>query len=379
MCFSRIGGECLEKVETVTFAQKTIYQIYIKSFQDSNGDGIGDLRGIIQRLDYLQDLGIECVWITLFFVSPQNDNGYDVADYLNIHPVYGTMQDFEELIDQANMRDIDIMLDMVFNHTSTEHEWFQKALSGDSKYKDYYIWKSARSDGSLPTNWESKFGGSAWEYIESFDEYYLHLFDRTQADVNWENPSVREEYRNILDFWLAKGVRGFRFDVVNLISKPTLLEDDHEGDGRHMYTDGPNVHTYLKELCAQLQRPDVLTVGEMSSTSLEHCIQYTNPAQKQLDMCFNVHHLKVDYGQNDKWQLVSCDFDELKRLLFTWQTGLKHGGGWGSCFGRIMINRVLFHVLAMIKPCMLNLQKCLQRLCIFCVELPIFIRVKKSV
>ena len=213
------------------FHKSVVYQIYPKSFQDTTGSGTGDLQGVIRHLDYLKELGVDYLWLTPFFVSPQNDNGYDVADYRSIDPRYGTMQDFEELAAAAKERGLGLMLDMVFNHTSTEHEWFQKALAGDMEYRDYYIHRPGKADGSAPTNWISKFGGNAWEYVPAWGEYYLHLFDRTQADLNWENPKVRAELADVLRFWINKGVSGFRFDVVNLISKPDTFEDDFEGDG----------------------------------------------------------------------------------------------------------------------------------------------------
>ena len=229
------------------FRECTVYEIYPKSFLDTNGDGLGELRGVTRKLDYLKELGVDYLWLTPFFVSPQNDNGYDVADYRRIDPRYGTMEDFEELSREAARRGIGLMLDMVFNHTSTDHEWFRKALAGDPKYKAYYIFKKGKPDGTPPTNWESKFGGSAWEYLPQFDEYYLHLFDKTQADLNWDNPEVRQEVADVVRFWMNKGVRGFRFDVINLISKGAF-EDDDRGDGRRFYTDGPRIHEYLREL-----------------------------------------------------------------------------------------------------------------------------------
>ena len=249
------------------FKDKVVYQIYPKSFMDSNGDGFGDLKGVTAKLDYLADLGVDYLWLTPFFPSPQRDNGYDVADYRAIDPRYGTMEDLEELIREADKRGIGLMLDMVFNHTSTEHAWFQRALAGEKKYQDYYIFKNGTPD-NLPTNWVSKFGGPAWQYVPQLGKWYLHLFDVTQADLNWENPAVRGEMADILRFWKAKGIKGFRFDVVNLISKPEVYEDDFAGDGRRFYTDGRNVHKYLKELVAAGGIDGMVTVGEMSSTSL---------------------------------------------------------------------------------------------------------------
>ncbi len=315
----------------MNFKDKVIYQIYPKSFQDTTGNGFGDLKGVTSRLNYLEELGVDYVWLTPFFISPQRDNGYDVADYRNIEPLFGTMADCEELIEEANKRGIGIMLDMVFNHTSTEHEWFKKALAGDPEYMDYYIFKDGMPD-QPPTNWESKFGGNAWEYVPHLKKWYLHLFDVTQADLNWENPKVREELKEIIRFWKNKGVKGFRFDVVNLISKPEVFENDTIGDGRRFYTDGPNVHVYLKELVADTQIEDMVTVGEMSSTTLEHCIRYSNPKEKELSMCFNFHHLKVDYKDGNKWELMPPDFNALKELFYNWQLGMQENEGWNALF-----------------------------------------------
>ncbi len=313
------------------FKNKVVYQIYPKSFCDVNGDGWGDIKGITAKLDYLQDLGVELIWSTPFFPSPQRDNGYDVSDYCAINPRYGTMEDLEELVAEAGKRNIGLMLDMVFNHTSTEHEWFQKALAGDKKYQDYYIWQEGTPD-KLPTNWVSKFGGPAWEYVPSLGKWYLHLFDVTQADLNWENPAVREELKNVLRFWKAKGIQGFRFDVVNLISKPEVFADDTMGDGRRFYTDGRHVHQFLKEMVADAGIEDMVTVGEMSSTSLDNCVRYTAPKEKELSMCFSFHHLKVDYKDGDKWSLMAPDLMQLKNLLTTWQEGMQAEDGWNAVF-----------------------------------------------
>lgn len=315
------------------FKKSVVYQIYPKSFKDSNGDGIGDLNGVIEKLDYLKELGIDYIWLTPFYTSPQKDNGYDIEDYYKIDPTFGTMDDFEELVKECSKRDIDIMLDMVLNHTSTEHKWFKKALEGDNKYKNFYIFKEGQS-GHEPTNWESKFGGSAWQYVEKFNEYYLHLFDVTQGDLNWDNEEVREEIFNVVNFWLAKGVKGLRFDVINLISKPENFEDDNIGDGRRFYTDGPNIHKYLKELNSKTfgKYEDVVTVGEMSSTSIDNCIKYSNPNENELSMVFNFHHLKVDYKNSDKWTLMDFDFRRLKRIFKEWQEGMEGENGWSAVF-----------------------------------------------
>ena len=313
------------------FSSKVVYQIYPKSFMDSNGDGLGDLKGIIEKLDYLKELGPDYLWLTPVFVSPQNDNGYDVADYCSIDPRFGTMEDMEELIREADKRGMGLMLDMVFNHTSTDHEWFQKALAGDEKYQNYYIFREGTPD-QVPTNWQSKFGGSAWEYVPSLGKWYLHLFDVSQADLNWDNPEVRDELKKVILYWKEKGVKGFRFDVVNLISKPDTFENDYEGDGRRFYTDGPHIHEYLKELTRDTGIDDMITVGEMSSTTLENCIRYSAPEEKELSMCFNFHHLKVDYKNGDKWALMEPDRMALKKLFEKWQTGMQEGHGWNALF-----------------------------------------------
>ena len=315
------------------FKKSTVYQIYPKSFCDSNGDGFGDLRGVIGKLDYLQKLGVDYIWMTPFFVSPQNDNGYDVEDYYNIDPRYGTMEDLEELIAEAGKRGIRLMFDMVFNHVSSRHEWFRKAMEGDPYYKDFFFFRRGKENGDPPTNWESKFGGNAWEYVEKFDEYYLHLFHVTQPDLNWDNENVRKELQKVIRFWMEKGVKGFRFDVVNLISK-SCFEDDETGDGRKYYTDGPNVHKYLHELNRATFGTDaeIITVGEMSSTSIENCYSYAGADTQELSMVFSFHHLKVDFMGNEKWVLVPADFGKLKDILFTWQTKMEEHNAWNAVF-----------------------------------------------
>ena len=313
------------------FKDKTVYQVYVKSFCDSNGDGIGDIKGVTEKLDYLSGLGVDFLWLNPVFISPQNDGGYDVADYVNIEPMFGTMDDLDELIEKADEKGLGIMLDMVFNHTSTQHEWFQKALAGDPEYQDYYIFKDGDPD-TPPTNWVSKFGGNAWEYVPKLGQWYLHLFDKTQADLNWENPKVREELKNVIRFWKKKGVKGFRFDVVNLISKPEVYENDDRGDGRRFYTDGPKIHEYLHELVHDTGIKDMITVGEMSSTTLDNCIGYSNPDNEELSMVFNFHHLKVDYKNGDKWQLQEPDLKQLNDLIRTWQLGMQENNGWNAVF-----------------------------------------------
>ena len=317
----------------VELGGKVVYQIYPKSFQDTDGDGFGDLRGVIERLDYLAELGVDYLWITPFFTSPQYDNGYDIADYRNIDPRYGTMEDFDELVREAAKRGMYLMMDMVLNHTSKKHEWFQKALKGDPKYRNYYIFKKGKN-GLPPTNWVSKFGGNAWSYLPETDEYYLHLFHVTQADLNWENPEVRQDIYDTVNFWLEKGVKGLRFDVINLISKPDVYEDDLEGDGHRFYTDGPKIHQYLQELNENTfgKYDDVVTVGEMSSTTLENSIRYSNPESNELSMIFSFHHLKVDYPSGNKWEIEPFRFHDLKKHLFTWQEEMEKGGGWNALF-----------------------------------------------
>ena len=290
-------------MNTESFSDKVIYQIYPKSFKDSNGDGFGDLGGILEQLDYLADLGVDYLWLTPVFPSPQRDNGYDVADYCAIDPRFGTMAHMEELIAESGRRGMGIMLDMVFNHTSTSHPWFRKALAGEKEYQDYYMFREGTPD-HCPTNWQSKFGGPAWEYVPALGKWYLHLFDVTQADLNWDNPRVREELKAVIRFWKDKGVRGFRFDVINLVSKPEILQDDPAGDGRRFYSDGPRIHDYLKELVRDTGIGEMVTVGEMSSTTLDNCIRYSSPGEQELSMCFNFHHLKTDYQNGDKWSLM---------------------------------------------------------------------------
>ncbi|MBO2901777.1 alpha,alpha-phosphotrehalase [Aeromonas dhakensis] len=318
--------------QTPWWQSAVIYQIYPKSFQDSGARGTGDLKGIMARLDYLKTLGVDALWLTPVYVSPQVDNGYDIADYLNIDPAYGTMADFEALLAAAHARDIRIVMDIVVNHTSTEHAWFKSALEDkNSPYRDYYIWKDP-VEGGVPNNWQSKFGGSAWELDKATGQYYLHLFAREQADLNWENPAVRAEVKSIIHFWAKKGVDGFRLDVINLISKDQRFPNDDSGDGRCFYTDGPRIHEFLQDVSRDVFAPvGAMTVGEMSSTSLEHCQRYGALDGSELSMVFNFHHLKVDYPNGDKWTKAPFDFLELKRIFNHWQSGM-HGKGWSALF-----------------------------------------------
>lgn len=319
-------------MSTEWWKKAVVYQIYPKSFNDTTGNGLGDIQGIIEKLDYLKELGVEVLWLTPIYKSPQRDNGYDISDYYSIHEEYGTMEDFDQLLAEAHKRGLKIIMDIVINHTSTEHEWFKQARSSkDNPYRDFYIWKDGKN-GEVPTNWESKFGGSAWEYDENTEQYYLHLFDVTQADLNWENEKVRAALYEMMHFWLKKGVDGFRLDVINLISKDQNFPQD-DSDGRKFYTDGPRIHEFLHEMNEQVfSKYDIMTVGEMSSTSIDNCIKYTNPTQEELNMTFSFHHLKVDYPNGDKWTKADFDFQSLKQILTYWQVGMNQGGGWNALF-----------------------------------------------
>lgn len=319
----------------MSFRDKVVYQIYPKSFRDSTGDGVGDIRGIIEKVPYIASLGVDLVWFNPFFPSPQRDNGYDISDYRAIDPAMGTMDDFDELVAALGEHGIGVMLDMVLNHTSTQHEWFQRALAGEKRYQDFYYLRPPQEDGSLPTNWVSKFSGPAWAPFGDTGLYYLRLFDVTQADLNWNNPEVRAEMAEVVNFWRARGVRGFRFDVINLIGKGTELLDAPAGiDDRTMYTDGPDVHPFLQELNERSfgQDADSMTVGEMSSTSITACVGYSNPDNRELDMVFTFHHLKVDYRDGQKWTLMPYDLPALKGLLDGWALGMQEGNGWNALF-----------------------------------------------
>lgn len=325
-------------LEQPWWKKSVVYQIYPKSFKDTTGNGIGDLQGIIDKLDYLKELGVDVIWLTPIYESPQKDNGYDISDYYRINPDYGTMETFEILLQKAHEKGIKIILDIVVNHTSTEHTWFKEASSAkENPYRNFYIWKDGEN-GEPPNNWSSKFGGNAWKYDEKTGQYYLHLFDVTQADLNWENPQLREEIYQMMNFWLNKGVDGFRLDVINLISKNQSFPNDTYqtpiDDGRKYYTDGPRIHEFLKEMNRKTfsRYPEMLTVGEMSSTSIENCVRYTNPEEKELSMTFSFHHLKVDYPNGEKWVKADFDFIKLKKILSEWQYGMSQGGGWNALF-----------------------------------------------
>ncbi|HFI0517869.1 TPA: alpha,alpha-phosphotrehalase [Streptococcus suis] len=308
--------------------RKVVYQIYPKSYKDTTGNGVGDLRGIIEKLPYLKELGIDMIWLNPFYPSPQRDNGYDISDYTAVNPDFGTMEDFEEMVAVGQKLGIEFMLDMVLNHCSTDHEWFQKALAGDKYFQDFFILRDQ------PTDWVSKFGGNAWAPFGATGKYYLHLFDVTQADLNWRNPHVREELFKVVNFWKDKGVKGFRFDVINLIGKDEVLEDCPINDGKPAYTDRPITHDYLKMMNNATfgSEEGFMTVGEMSATTIDNCILYTAPEREELSMAFNFHHLKVDYKDGQKWTIKDFDFEELKRLFHTWGEEMSVGNGWNALF-----------------------------------------------
>ena len=308
--------------------RKVVYQIYPKSYKDTTGNGIGDLRGIIEKIPYLAKLGVDMVWLNPFYPSPQRDNGYDISDYMAVDPLFGDMADFEEMVRVGKEHKIDFMLDMVLNHCSTEHEWFQKALAGDKYYQDFFFVQDQ------PTDWQSKFGGSAWAPFGNTGKYYLHLFDETQADLNWRNPNVRKELFKVVNFWRDKGVKGFRFDVINLIGKDEVLVNCPENEGKPAYTDKPIVHDYLCMMNQATFGSDdsFMTVGEMSSTTMENCVLYSSPDRQELSMTFNFHHLKVDYKDGQKWTLAPFDFEELKSLYHSWCKEMSDKDGWSALF-----------------------------------------------
>lgn len=307
---------------------KVVYQIYPKSYKDTTENGIGDFRGIIEKIPYLAKLGVDMVWLNPFYPSPQRDNGYDISDYMAVDPLFGDMADFEEMVCVGKEHKIDFMLDMVLNHCSTEHEWFQKALAGDKYYQDFFFIQDQ------PTDWQSKFGGSAWTPFGDTGKYYLHLFDETQADLNWRNSNVRKELFKVVNFWRDKGVKGFRFDVINLIGKDEVSVDCPENEGKPAYTDKPIVHNYLRMMNQATFGSDdsFMTVGEMSSTTMENCVLYSSPDRQELSMTFNFHHLKVDYKDGQKWTLAPFDFEELKSLYHSWGKEMSDKDGWSALF-----------------------------------------------
>lgn len=307
---------------------KVVYQIYPKSYKDTTENGIGDFRGIIEKIPYLAKLGVDMVWLNPFYPSPQRDNGYDISDYMAVDPLFGDMADFEEMVCVGKEHKIDFMLDMVLNHCSTEHEWFQKALAGDKYYQDFFFIQDQ------PTDWQSKFGGSAWAPFGDTGKYYLHLFDETQADLNWRNSNVRKELFKVVNFWRDKGVKGFRFDVINLIGKDEVSVDCPENEGKPAYTDKPIVHNYLRMMNQATFGSDdsFMTVGEMSSTTMENCVLYSSPDRQELSMTFNFHYLKVDYKDGQKWTLAPFDFEELKSLYHSWGKEMSDKDGWSALF-----------------------------------------------
>lgn len=307
---------------------KVVYQIYPKSYKDTTENGIGDFRGIIEKIPYLAKLGVDMVWLNPFYPSPQRDNGYDISDYMAVDPLFGDMADFEEMVCVGKEHKIDFMLDMVLNHCSTEHEWFQKALAGDKYYQDFFFIQDQ------PTDWQSKFGGSAWTPFGDTGKYYLHLFDETQADLNWRNSNVRKELFKVVNFWRDKGIKGFRFDVINLIGKDEVSVDCPENEGKPAYTDKPIVHNYLRMMNQATFGSDdsFMTVGEMSSTTMENCVLYSSPDRQELSMTFNFHHLKVDYKNGQKWTLAPFDFEELKSLYHSWGKEMSDKDGWSALF-----------------------------------------------
>lgn len=301
-----------------------VYQIYPRSFNDSNGDGIGDINGIREKLDYLKELGIDVIWLSPVYKSPNDDNGYDISDYCDIMDEFGTMEDMEKLLKEANEKGIKILMDLVVNHTSDEHKWFIEAKkSKDNKFRDYYIWRDP-VNGHEPNNLGSCFSGSAWQYDESTDQYYLHLFSKKQPDLNWENENVRNEVYKMMNFWIDKGIGGFRMDVIDLIGK---VPDE-------MITgNGPKLHDYLQEMNkAALEGHDLLTVGETWGATPEIAKLYSNPKRKELSMVFQFEHIGLDQIEGkEKWDVKPLDLLDLKKVLSKWQTELE-GEGWNSLF-----------------------------------------------
>ena len=318
--------------------RSVVYQIYPRSFMDSNGDGIGDIQGIISKLDYLQKLGVNVIWLSPVFDSPNDDNGYDIRNYRTILDEFGTMEDVDQLIEEAEARDLRIVMDLVVNHTSDEHNWFVESKSSkDSKYRDYYIWREGK-DNQPPNNWGSVFSGSAWEKDEETDSYYLHLFSKKQPDLNWENENLRNDIYEMMTYWLDKGIGGFRMDVINFISKVEGLPNGKVGpgqlygDGSPYFMNGPKIHTYLKEMNERvLQNYDVLTVGEMPGASPKEAQIYTNPANKEVNMVFTFEHMDLDSGPFEKWDVKPLDLVSLKQNLEKWQHAL-HEVGWNSLY-----------------------------------------------
>ena len=317
--------------------ESVVYEIYPRSFKDSNGDGIGDIQGIIEKLDYLKDLGVNVLWIGPIFQSPMDDNGYDISDYQDIHPDYGTVEDYDRLLEEAHKRDIKILVDLVVNHTSDEHKWFEESRkSVDNPYRDYYIWKPGK-DGKEPNNWGSVFGGSAWEYDEATDMYYLHNFSKKQPDLNWENPKVREEIYEMMKWWCDRGIDGFRMDVISMISKDQrfldgVVKDGLFGDPGPYTFHGPRVHEFLQEMNREvLSKYDIMTVGETSGVTIEDAKLYAGADRNELNMVFQFEHVSIGDGDYGKWTTDRYDFMEFKQIMNDWQEKLDENT-WNSLF-----------------------------------------------
>lgn len=318
--------------------ESVVYQIYPRSFCDSNGDGIGDLNGITGKLDYLKELGIDVIWLSPVYKSPNDDNGYDISDYQAIMDEFGTMEDFDRMLATAHEKGIKIMMDLVVNHTSDEHKWFiESRKSTDNPYRDYYIWRPAKEDGSLPNNWGSCFSGPAWEYDKTTDMYFLHLFSKKQPDLNWDNPAVRQDVFDMMNWWLKKGVDGFRMDVISLISKEPGLPDKEPGINGYatfnVSANGPHVHEYLQEMRQKaLNNADTITVGECSGVTLEEAKKYARSDEKELNMVFQFEHMDVDSDEKSgKWTTRKMDLRDLKNILTRWQKGLQDIA-WNSLY-----------------------------------------------
>jgi len=326
------------KMNRKWWKESVVYQIYPRSFMDSNGDGIGDLKGITSKLYYLKELGIDVIWLSPVYRSPNDDNGYDISDYQAIMEEFGTMEDFDEMLERAHELGIRIMMDLVVNHTSDEHKWFvESRRSKDNPYRDYYIWRDAK-DGREPNNWGSCFGGPAWEYDENTDMYYLHLFSKKQPDLNWENEAVRKEVFEMMTWWLNKGVDGFRMDVISMISKVPGLPDGPKkeealyGDFGPAVINGPHVHDYLREMRREvLSKFDTITVGETSGVTVQEAVKYAADDESELNMVFQFEQNDLDGGESGKWNLKKIYLPDLKAVLNRWQTYLE-GRAWNSLY-----------------------------------------------
>jgi len=318
--------------------ESVVYQVYPRSFYDSNGDGIGDIQGIIQKFDYIKELGVNVIWLSPVYQSPNVDNGYDISDYKAIMPEFGTMEDMDEMIEKCVQYDIKIIMDLVVNHTSDEHEWFQKSKASlNNPFRDYYIWKKGKN-GREPNNWGSIFGKSAWEYDERTDEYYLHLFSKKQPDLNWENEEVRKKIHEMMKWWLAKGIDGFRMDVISFISKNQTYSDFPNPQnnqfviGYDYYKDGPRIHEFLQEMNQNIfEGKEIMTVGETPGVTIDEAIQFTGESRKELDMIFQFEHMGIDCIQEDKWKLKPFNLPAFKQIMTKWQNGLD-ACGWNSLF-----------------------------------------------